>query len=112
MTNTNSPALEPTSTPVPVPVTLLTQADCALCEQAKTVLARTSDEHLTTVTEVALTTEAGRTLALQHTVLIAPGVLVAGQVFSNGRLSEKKLRRHLHQLATPPLPTTLPSDTP
>lgn len=90
---------------VPVAVTLLTKADCVLCERAKGVLGRTSDEHLTDVTVVDLTTDAGRALALKHSVLFAPGVLVDGKAFSHGRLSEKKLRRHLTRLATHPTST-------
>ena len=89
----------------PVAVTLLTQADCVLCERAKEILGRTSDEHLTAVTSVDLTTDDGRALALQHSVLFAPGVLIDGKVFSHGRLSEKKLRRHLGRLTTHPTST-------
>lgn len=89
----------------PVAVTLLTQADCTLCERANEVLTRTSDEHLTAVTVVDLTTDTGRALALQHSVLFAPGVLVDGRAFSHGRLSENKLRRHLQQITTHPTST-------
>lgn len=78
-----------------VAVTLLTQPDCALCEQAKAVLARVSGEHPLTVTELVLTTPVGRELALRHGVLFAPGVLIDDKPFSYGRLSEKKLRRQL-----------------
>ena len=91
----------PVDTAGPVVVTLLTQPDCAMCVQAKEILARTGSEGLTTVDEVDLHTETGRTLALRHGVMFAPGVLVADQPFSFGRLSEKKLRRRLQQLASP-----------
>lgn len=76
-------------------VTLLTQPDCALCDQAKTILGRLEQEGLLTVREVDLSGPAGQALAVRHGMLFAPGVLVAGQPFSHGRLSEKKLRRHL-----------------
>lgn len=76
-------------------VTLLAQPDCALCDQAKTVLGGLEQEGLVTVREVDLTGPAGQALAVEHGVLFAPGVLVAGQPFSYGRLSEKKLRRRL-----------------
>ena len=90
--------------PAQIVVTLLTQPDCAMCVQAKQILARTSCEGLTTVEEVDLHTETGRDLALRHGVMFAPGVLVAGEAFSFGRLSEKKLRRRLQQLASQPAP--------
>lgn len=92
------PSSLPTDT---VTVTLLTQPDCALCEQAKDILARVSGEHPLAVTELDLTTPAGRELAVRHGVLFAPGVLINDEPFSYGRLSEKKLRRQLSKRAAP-----------
>ncbi|MFZ5851531.1 MAG: glutaredoxin family protein [Actinomycetota bacterium] len=76
-------------------VTLLTRPACDLCEQAKQVLARVSTDHLLRVEEVALDSPEGQALALRHAVLFAPGVLLDGEAFSYGRLSEKRLRRAL-----------------
>lgn len=81
-------------------MTLLTQPDCGLCEQAKNILTRLVDERLVTVREVDLADPEGRDLAIRHGVLFAPGLLTDGQPFSYGRLSEKKLRRHLPRTAT------------
>jgi glutaredoxin len=83
-------------------ITLLTQADCALCEHAKTVLARVSADHPVEVTEIDLASEHGRALAARAGVLFAPGVLVDGRPFGYGRLSERRLRRALGRL-TPEL---------
>jgi glutaredoxin len=83
----------------PVQVTLLTQADCALCDHAKQVLARVGDDHPLQVTEISLTTDEGRELAVQARVLIAPGILLDGQPFGYGRLSERKLRKTLERAA-------------
>lgn len=84
---------------VPVPpatvITLLTQADCRLCEHAKAVLSRVGLDHPLAVTEVDLATEAGRALAGQAGVAFAPGVLLDGEPFAYGRLSERRLRREL-----------------
>ena len=85
----------PTESARAAEVTLLTQPACSLCDQAKTVLTGLQREALVTVREVDLTSPQGRELAIRHGVLFAPGVLVDGQPFSYGRLSEKKLRRHL-----------------
>ena len=82
-------------------MTLLTQSDCTLCSQAKTILGRLADEGLVTVREVDLAGPDGRNLAVQHGVLFAPGVLIDGQPFTYGRLSEKKLRRRLARSAAP-----------
>lgn len=76
-------------------VTLLTQGDCAMCEHAKQVLARVAADHPLEVEEVALATPEGQELALRHGVLFAPGVLLDGESFAYGRLSERKLRRAL-----------------
>jgi hypothetical protein len=80
-------------------VTLLTQGDCAMCEHAKEVLARVGADHPLEVDEVALATPEGQELALRHGVLFAPGVLLDGEAFAYGRLSERKLRRALARRA-------------
>lgn len=78
-----------------IAVTLLTSEDCLMCQYAKKVLADVGRDHLLDVEEVALDTERGRRLAAEHGVLFAPGVLLDGQAFAYGRLSERKLRRAL-----------------
>ncbi len=77
-------------------VTLLTQADCALCEHAKKVLARVGADHPIQVTEIDLASERGRALSA------GAGVLVDGRPFCYGRLSERRLRRALGRLAAEP----------
>jgi glutaredoxin len=81
-------------------VTLLTQADCALCEHAKEVLARVGADHPIEVTEIDLASPQGRDLAGSARVAFAPGIWLDGRPFGYGRLSERKLRRALAQLAT------------
>lgn len=81
-----------------VAVTLLTQPACVLCEVAKAVLSRVGAEYSLAVTEVDLASPQGRELATRHGVLFAPGLILDGRPFSYGRLSEKKLRRHLDGL--------------
>jgi len=78
-------------------VTLLTQADCALCEHAKKVLDRVAEDHPLQVTEIGLATPQGRALADRARVMFAPGILLDGRPFSYGRLSERKLRRALQR---------------
>ncbi|EGX61039.1 MULTISPECIES: glutaredoxin family protein [Streptomyces] len=76
-------------------ITLLTQADCALCEHAKTVLAKVGADHELAVTEIDLADEEGRRLGAEAGVLFAPGIFLDGRPFSYGRLSERRLRRAL-----------------
>lgn len=82
-----------------IEVTLLTQTDCRFCDIAAEVLTRVGRDHPLTVVPVALGSPAGRALAARHGVLFAPGVLLDGEMFSYGRLSERRLRRHLARRA-------------
>jgi glutaredoxin len=81
-------------------ITLLTQEDCAFCERAKKVLARVSADYHVDVTEIDARSEEGRALASAARFQFTPGVLLDGQPFSNGRLSERKLRRALDRMTT------------
>lgn len=76
-------------------ITLLTQEDCRLCDQAKNVLERIRAEYRLTITPLDLRSEQGKALAVEATVMFAPGVLLDGKPFSFGRLSERKLRKAL-----------------
>ena len=78
-----------------VNVTLLTRSDCNLCDHAKVVLATVARDHPLVVDEVDVTTPAGAATATRAGILFPPGVLLDGEPFSYGRLSERKLRRHL-----------------
>lgn len=79
----------------PACITLLVQDNCALCEQAKGVLARVAADVPLRVQELDLASEEGRRLAQKGGVMFAPGIFVDDQMFGFGRLSEKKLRRTL-----------------
>lgn len=76
-------------------ITLLTQADCHLCDHAKKVLDRVGKDHPLQVEEISLGSDPGRILAAEAGVLFAPGVLIDGAPFAFGRLSERKLRKAL-----------------
>ncbi len=80
-------------------ITLLTQSDCHLCEHAKTILGRVGEDYPLQVTEIDLRSADGQQLATEAGVLFAPGVLLNGQPFTYGRLSERKLRKTLGRLA-------------
>jgi glutaredoxin len=79
----------------PVEVTLLTQEHCTFCDLAKEILDRVGRDHPLRVREVDLASAEGQRLATTVGVLFAPGVLLDGEAFSYGRLSERKLRRAL-----------------
>lgn len=80
-------------------VTLLTTTDCHLCRHARQVLNRVAVDHPIDIDEVPVETERGKRLAAEASLVFPPGVLLNGQPFSHGRLSERKLRKTL--LAAP-----------
>lgn len=80
-----------------ITITLLTKQDCALCDHAKRVLADVASDIELVVEEAALDTPEGEALARDAGFAFAPGVLIDGEPFSFGRLSERKLRRALSQ---------------
>ena len=81
-------------------ITLLTKPDCDLCDDAKEVLARVAADTAIDVETVELDSEQGRQLAERTGMAFPPGVLVDGEPFSYGRLSERKLRKALAKRAT------------
>lgn len=82
-------------------VTLLTKADCDVCEHAKDVLARVAADTPIAVETIDVGSERGRTLAENAGIAFPPGVLLDGEPFSYGRLSERKLRRALARGSSP-----------
>jgi glutaredoxin len=80
-------------------LTLLTQEDCPLCDQAKAALARLAADYKLTVREIALDTDEGRQLALQAGTPFPPMLFLDGSPFSYGRVSERKLRKTLDRSA-------------
>ena len=82
-------------------ITILTQSSCAFCEQAKGTLSRLALEYPLQFREISLETVEGLELAAQYGVIFAPGILVDGEMFSYGRLPEKRLRRLLSQHLLP-----------
>lgn len=82
-------------------VTLLTTPDCPLCDHARQTLERVGKDFELTVEVVPADTDAGRALAAAAGFAFTPGVLLDGEAFSYGRLSERKLRRALQRHVSP-----------
>lgn len=76
-------------------VVLLTKEGCHFCEQAKGVLGRLQGEYELDVRELPLESDEGRELAERSGALFPPVLIVDGEPFSYGRLSERKLRKAL-----------------
>jgi len=78
-------------------VILLTQANCAFCEQAKEILVRLSTEYPLSVSTLELNSEEGQELAVRGGILFPPAIFIDDEPFSYGRLSERQLRREFEQ---------------
>jgi thiol-disulfide isomerase/thioredoxin len=76
-------------------ILLLTQEHCGFCEQAQDILQRLSQEYWLSVSTLDMASPEGQRLAMQGGLLFPPGILIDGEPFSYGRLSEHKLRREL-----------------
>jgi hypothetical protein len=101
-----------------IEIVVLSQLDCRFCDLAEQVLKRVGRDYPLEVRHIRLDSEQGQALAARHGVLFAPGILLGGQLLSYGRLSERRLRRHLdrHLSGRPasqtPAPHQVASDTP
>ena len=76
-------------------ITLVTEPHCDSCARAKEVLHYLSAEFELTVTEIALESDEGRRLAIEHAILTTPGLLVDNVLFSHGKVDEDRLRMTL-----------------
>lgn len=82
-------------------IQLVTQDECSFCDDAKAILDRLSMEYGFSIRSIKLTTTEGQELAERQGIMFPPGILIDGEPFSYGRLSERKLRRELgHRIGT------------
>lgn len=82
-----------------IAVTLLSQSDCAWCEDGKKLLAELSQSFPLRVEEVDLSSAEGRRLAEDHSLMFAPGLIADGRLIAHGRLSRRALRRDLARIS-------------
>ena len=90
-------------------VTVLGREDCSSCEQAKELLARLAPEYGLEVRVMDFNSPEGERLALSGGLMFPPGILIEGQPFSYGRLSEGKLRRELERRSQQGAPPRRPN---
>lgn len=85
-------------------ITLLTQEDCAFCDQAEDVLDRLSAEFGFTVRTLDIASRDGRRLAETGGVMFPPGIFIDEEPFCYGRPSERRLRREFEHRTRSPEP--------
>jgi hypothetical protein len=76
-------------------VTLITAADCHLCEHARKVLSTLALETRLIVSEVSWESDPGRMLVIRDGVAFPPAVYLDGVLAGYGRISERALRNRL-----------------
>ncbi len=77
---------------------LVTAPRCHLCEEAKTLLADLEAQYPIKVRQVDLSSGEGLSLSRRHSMGFPPLLLIDGKRFGHGRISRRKLIRHLDQL--------------
>jgi len=76
-------------------VTLITAADCHLCEHARRVLASIASDIPLIIAELSWDSDQGRLLVSRDGVAFPPAVYVDGSLAGYGRISERALRKRL-----------------
>lgn len=76
---------------------ILTQQNCSLCDLAKTLMDRLSQEYPLSVAALQLDSADGQALAAKGGILFPPGIFIDEEPFCYGRPSEGKLRREIER---------------
>ena len=83
-------------------ITLIEAPGCHFCEEATETLARLAENYALEVVKLDSSSDRGRYLLEAHRSPMSPLVLVDGQVFTWGRLSERKLAKLLQARSSRP----------
>ena len=82
----------------PIEIVLVTAPGCHFCEDAADFLDELDSPAPLLVRELPLNSDEGRALAVRHRVPFPPILLIDGVLFGHGRISHRKLERHLAEL--------------
>ncbi len=75
-----------------IKIQLLTMVGCGHCAEAKKILDELKQDYeLLDVEEVDITTDKGQEMIAKYSVMSSPGVIVNGELFSQGGLEKEKL---------------------
>ena len=80
-------------------VVFMTSAGCHYCHDAREVLNRLQHEGAISLREIDLESAEGVAALQKWRVPFPPIMVVDGELFGYGRLSERKLRRHLGRVS-------------
>ena len=88
----------PTGSPT-IEITLVTSPGCHFCAHAHRALDAAAAEIAIEIREVALDSDEGRALQAKWRPPFPPMLLIDGDLFGYGRISQRKLMRHLARLS-------------
>ncbi|PKQ26250.1 MAG: glutaredoxin [Actinobacteria bacterium HGW-Actinobacteria-4] len=83
---------------LPIDVVLVGAPACHYCDDAQAILDDLGTRIPMTVRKVDLLSDEGRSLAVTHRIAFPPLLMVAGEYFGYGRISRRKLEKHLAAL--------------
>jgi hypothetical protein len=78
-----------------IAVLILTQDNCAFCENAKDLFRDLAREFPLSVATLDMNSPEGEELAVRGEVPFPPGIFIDGTPFCYGRPSERKIRREI-----------------
>jgi glutaredoxin len=78
-----------------IEVVLVANPGCHYCDDARRILDEIGEEMPLRVRTVPLSSAEGRVLVVRHRVPFPPILVVNGRFFGYGRISRRKLERHL-----------------
>lgn len=84
----------------PINVTLVTAPSCHFCADAQTLLRELAAAYPLTIRLVDMMSDEGRELVVKHRMPFPPLLIIDGKVFGYGRISERKLAKHLAAIAS------------
>lgn len=82
-----------------VTVQLVSSPGCTHCAEVRKILDELKPKYPgLTVEDIDITTSKGTELAVKHTIMASPGVIVNGELFSTGGLNKDKFVQNLELL--------------
>jgi len=83
----------------PIRIVLVTAKGCHFCDEALEMLNALGGSFALSVETIPLASDTGRALVVKHRVPFPPLLIVDGAFFGHGRVSRRRLKQRLTQLA-------------
>lgn len=78
----------------------LTAPGCHICEEVRKILKEIKiDFPDLEIEEIDMTTPRGQELVQRHSIMVSPGIIIEGELFSSGGVDKEKLINKLRSLS-------------